>query len=157
MRVIRILSALLLAALLLSPAAASAQDHRPSPPLVKWGKWALLAGSVGMNLLAADAHDEADDVFAQIEARCAGDASLCFAGDDGRYLDAGTEALYQQSLRHDRRARAWLIGGQGALVGAAALFIWEFTRPKALPENIPFDPELEVTARETRLRLNLAF
>ena len=43
------------------------------------------------------------------------------------------------------------------MLGAAALFIWEFTRPKALPENIPFEPELEVGARETRLSLRVAF
>lgn len=136
----------------------SAQEASPSPPLVKWGKWALLGGSITMNLLAADAHDQANELFAQIEDRCAADAALCFAADgDGRYLDSETESLYQATLRYDRRARGWLVGGQGALLGAAALFIWEFTRPKSLPDNIPFEPEIEVGARETRLGVRLGF
>ena len=146
-----------IAALVLWPADAAAQQASPSPPLVKWGKWALLGGSVAMNLMAADAHDQANDAFELIEERCETDETLCYGDEDGNYFDAETEALYQETLRHDRRARSWLIGGQGALVGAAALFIWEFTRPQSLPENIPFDPEVEVGARETRIGLNVRF
>lgn len=157
MRIRYLLAAALLVAGLASPAAATAQERAPSPPVVKWGKWALLAGSLGMNLMAADAHSQANDVFEEIEARCAMDVTLCSEGDDGAYLDAGTEALYQETLRYDRRARGWLIGGQGALVGAAALFIWEFTRPKGLPENIPFEPEVNVGVRETRVGVNVRF
>ncbi len=153
----RTLLALALLLLALGARTAAAQERAPTPPLVKWGKWALLAGSVGMNLAAADAHDEADRLFGLIEDRCAADESLCYAGDGGRYLDAETERLYQETLRYDRRARSWLIGGQAALLGAAALFIWEFTLPDGLPENVPFDPELEVGARETRLGLRLEF
>ena len=115
------------AALAAGAAPAVAQQASPSPPLVKWGKWALLGGAVTMNLLAAEAHDDANDVFELIEARCATDATRCYEAADG------------------------------ALLGAAALFIWEFTRPKALPENIPFEPEIEVGARETRLSLRVAF
>jgi hypothetical protein len=135
----------------------AAQQATASPPLVKWGKWALLGGAVTMNLLAADAHDDANDVFAVIEDRCAVDETLCYAADDGSYFNAETEELYQQTLRYDRRARGWLVGGQGALLGAATLFIWEFTRPKSLPDNIPFEPEVEIGARETRLSLRVAF
>lgn len=145
------------AALAAGAGPAAAQQASPSPPLVKWGKWALLGGAVTMNLLAAEAHDDANDVFALIEARCEADATRCFEAADGTYQDAETEELFQQTLRYDRRARGWLVGGQGALLGAAALFIWEFTRPKALPENIPFEPEVEIGARETRLSLRVAF
>jgi hypothetical protein len=153
----RILIVTVFAAALAGAGPAAAQQASPSPPLVKWGKWALLGGAVTMNLLAADAHDDANDVFATIEGRCAVDETRCYTGDDGTYFDAETEELYQQTLRHDRRARGWLVGGQGALLGAAALFIWEFTRPKSLPDNIPFEPEVEVGARETRVSLRLAF
>ena len=146
--------ALLLA---LAPSTVGAQQATPSPPLVKWGKWALLGGAVTMNLLAADAHEQANDVFDEIEARCVTDETLCYADGAGNYADDQTEALYQQTLGHDRRARGWLIGGQGALIGAAALFIWEFTRPQSLPENIPFEPEVDIGARETRVGVNLRF
>ena len=145
------------ALLTLTPGPLAAQEASPSPPLVKWGKWALLGGSITMNLLAADAHDAANEAFALIEDRCAADETRCITSDDGSYLDSETESLYQQSLRYDRRARGWLVGGQGALVGAAALFIWEFTRPKSLPKNIPFEPEIEVGVRETRLGLRVGF
>lgn len=158
MRIMRLAAAALVAALTLAAAPVAAQQATGSPPLVKWGKWALLAGSVGMNLLAHDAHEEANDLFAQIEERCALDAALCFTWQDtGEYLNPETEALYQETLRYDRQARGWLVGGQAALLGAAALFIWEFTRPETLPENIPFEPEVEVGVRETRVGVNVSF
>lgn len=155
MRILMLVSTV--AALSLGPATAAAQQASPSPPLVKWGKWAMLGGSLTMNLLAADAHDQADDVFRLIEERCELDETLCYAADDGSYFDAQTEALYQESLDHDRRARRWLIGGQAALLGAGAMFIWEFTRPKSLPDNIPFEPQVSIGARETRLGLSVGF
>lgn len=168
----RLLAALLVTAVL-GTGTAVAQDpmelpdgdagHVPSearagsPPLVKWGKWALLAGSLAMDLAAADAHREADDVYDALATRCSADEALCIAGEDGEYLNPETEALYQRSLSYDRRARRWLIGGQAALLGAAALFIYEFALPDGLPENIPFDPEVEVGARETRIGVSVRF
>ena len=53
-------------ALLLVATAAEAQR---SPAPVKYGKWAVLAGSIGLNILAADAHRDADRVFEEIEQR----------------------------------------------------------------------------------------
>lgn len=127
-------------------------------PAVKYGKWLLLAGAIGMNYVAVRAHDRADNVFDELEARCNGAHERCDLGPDGSYADPAIEDLYQSSLRYDRRARLWLIGGETALVGSAALFIWELTRPKRRPDNIPFEPEVRsLRAGGTGLGLRLAF
>ena len=126
-------------------------------PLVKYGKWALVAGSVGMNYLAHRAHNRAEDVFDALEVQCQLDRSRCTLGPDGSYLDPEIEGLYQQSLRQDRIARGWLIGGEAALAGAAVLFIWELTRPKGRPENIPFEPEVRSMRGGTGLGLRVKF
>lgn len=127
-------------------------------PVVKYGKWALLAGAIGMNYLAVQAHDRADNVFDLIEAECSTDQQRCALGAGGGYADPALEDLYQTSLRHDRRARLWLIGGESALVGSAAMFIWELARPKSRPDNIPFEPEMRVMpAGRTGLGLRVAF
>ena len=89
-------------------------------PLVKYGKWVLAAGAVGMNYVASRAHEQADDAFDALETRCFDDRCALVARRSGRYLDGGSERLYQISLRYDRRARSWLFGGETALVGAAA-------------------------------------
>ena len=144
---------LVLTALLLLSGPAQAQG-----PVVKYGKWALLAGAIGMNYLAVQAHDRADNVFDIIEAECSTDQQRCALGPGGGYADPALEDLYQTSLRHDRRARMWLIGGESALVGSAAMFIWELARPKNRPDNIPFEPEMRVMpAGRTGLGLRVAF
>lgn len=127
-------------------------------PAVKYGKWVLLAGAIGMNYLAVRAHDRAENVFDALEAQCNGAHERCDLGPNGGYADPVIEDLYQSSLRYDRRARLWLIGGETALVGTAALFIWELTRPKSRPDNIPFEPEVRsLRAGGTGLGLRLAF
>ena len=113
-----------------------------SGPLVRYGKWALAAGAVAMNLLAARAHNRADDAFDQIEDTCFLDSSRCLLGPDGSYADRQIEGLYQSSLHYDRSARRWLIAGETALLGAAAMFVWEMTRKTHKPDNIPFEPEV---------------
>ena len=90
-------------------------------PLVKYGKWILVAGSAGMNYLAIRAHNRAEDAFDGLESRCLETRNQCDLGTDGRYLDPDIEGLYQSSLRYDRIARGWLIGGETALAGAAVL------------------------------------
>ena len=125
-------------------------------PMVKYGKWLVLAGSAGMNYLAIRAHNRADDAFGALRSRCQVHAR-CDVGPDGSYLDPVTEDLYQSSLRYDRIARGWLIGGETALAGAAALFVWELTRPKGRPENIPFEPEVRSLRGGTGLGLRVAF
>jgi hypothetical protein len=127
-------------------------------PALKYGKWMLLAGSIGMNYLAVRAHDRAENSFDILESRCAEVQQRCALGPTGAYADPEIEGLYQSSLRYDRRARLWLIGGETALVGAAALFVWELTRPKGRPDNIPFEPEVRsLRAGGTGLGMRFAF
>ncbi|MEA2722358.1 MAG: hypothetical protein QOH59_129 [Gemmatimonadales bacterium] len=127
-------------------------------PAVKYGKWVLLAGSLGMNYLAVRAHDRAEDSFDVLESRCGVDHDRCALGPNAAYADPEIEDLYQASLRYDRRARLWLIGGETALAGAAVMFVWELTRPKGRPDNIPFEPEVRsLRAGGTGLGLRLAF
>src|ERR687898_2407675 len=104
-------------AFLLLTGSAQAQGLSPA---VKYGKWALLAGAIGMNYLAVRAHDRADDVFDLIEAECAIGQQRCALGPGGGYADPALEDLYQTSLRYDRRGPVWVIWGGGPLLGAAS-------------------------------------
>ena len=127
-------------------------------PAVKYGKWLLVAGSIGMNYLAVRAHNRAEDAFDLLEARCNADHARCALGPGGAYADPEIEDLYQTSLDHDHDARLWLVAGETALAGAAALFIWELTRPKTRPDNIPFEPEVRsFRSGHTGLGLRMAF
>jgi hypothetical protein len=148
--VTRTISALLV--LLLVGGTAEAQG-----PVVKYGKWLLVAGSIGMNYLAVRSHNRAEDAFNALEAQCLANHARCALGSQGQYVDAEIEGLYQSSLRQDRIARGWLIGGETALAGAAALFIWELTRPKGRPGNIPFEPEVRNVRGGTGVGLRMAF
>jgi hypothetical protein len=149
--VTRTIAALLLL-LLLASGMAEAQG-----PVVKYGKWLLVAGSIGMNYLALQSHNRADDSFNVLEARCLANRDRCTLGAGGQYTDPETERLYQTSLHQDRVARGWLVGGETALAGAAALFIWELTRPKGRPRNIPFEPEVRSMRGGTGVGLRMAF
>ncbi len=128
-----------LALVLALPASVAAQEVGP---LIRYGKWVLAAGAVSMNLLAARSHGDAEDAFDLVESACFEDARRCLLNVEGQYADAQVEASYQSSLHHDRVARRWLIFGETALVGAAAMFVWEFTRKTHEPDNIPFEPEI---------------
>ena len=146
--------ALGLALALLVPVRAGAQG---SGPLVKYGKWVLAAGAVGMNVLAAQAHNRADDAFDTLEDACFENSIRCITGPDGAYADRQIEGLYQTSLHYDRRARRWLIGGEAALLGAAALFVLEFTRKTHKPDNIPFEPEIRSLREATGVGLRFSW
>jgi hypothetical protein len=149
----RVLSALLaFAVALATPVAAQG-----SGPLVRYGKWVLAAGAVGMNLLAARAHNRADDAFEAIEDACDIARARCILGPDGTYADRRIETLYQTTLHYDRSARRWLIAGETALLGAAALFVWEMTRKTHKPDNIPFEPEVRSLNRATGIGLRFGF
>ena len=135
-----------------SPAA----THIPSA--AKYGKWALLAGSIGFNLAALHQHHLADDTFAQLSDLCTGaDHARCATGPDGRYVDPVAEGIYQNSLRSDRRARLWLVAGETMLLGSAALFVWELSRPKGPNPNIPFTPRVGMIGDRTTLGVAIAF
>jgi hypothetical protein len=126
-------------------------------PLVKYGKWVLAAGAVGLNILADRAHDRADEQFNALEDRCLGNRSLCDVDTEGRYFDDASEALYQSSLRYDRHARRWLFAGETALAGAAAMFVYELTRHTPKPDNIPFEPEVRSLRHATGIGLRVGF
>ena len=128
-----------------------------SKPLFKYGKFLLAAGALGMNYLAAKDHNRADDNFHALERRCLADPRLCDLAASGRYVDSQSEEFYQTSLRYDRRARRWLFGGEGALLGAAAIFVWELTRHTPKPDNIPFEPELRTLKEATGIGLRMQF
>ena len=149
----RRLSALLALALLLATPAAA----QGTGPLVRYGKWALAAGAIGMNLLAAKAHNRADDAFDVIENTCFLDSTRCILGPDGSYADRRIEGLYQSSLHYDRSARRWLIAGETALLGAAVLFVWELTRKTHKPDNIPFEPEVRSLRGATGVGVRVAW
>jgi hypothetical protein len=131
----------LLGLILLLLPSAQAEAQGPSP-FVKYGKWALLAGAIGMNYLGIDSHNQADDSFDALEAQCTVDQQRCALNGDGTYAEPAIEELYQTTLHYDDRARLWLIAGETALVGSAVLFVWELTGPKRRPDNIPFEPEV---------------
>ena len=145
---------LALALALLAPGSAAAQG---SSPLIKYGKWVLAAGAVGMNLLAAQAHNRADDAFDTLRDTCFDDSVRCIIGPEGAYADRQMERLYQTTLQYDRRARHWLIAGETALLGAAALFVLEFTRKTHKPDNIPFEPEIRSLRQATGVGVRVAW
>jgi hypothetical protein len=126
-------------------------------PVVRYGKWLLVAGSATMNYLAIRSHNQAQDAFDGLEARCLASRRRCDLAPSGRYLDPEIENFYQTALHYDRIARGWLIGGETALAGAAALFVWELTRPKGRPDNIPFEPEVRSLRGATGLGLRVGF
>ena len=143
--------------LLASPLAAQQPAPRGSPGLVKYGKWGLLAASVAMNLLAREAHQRADEEFSFVREVCSVDRTRCTTLPDGSYADQVLEQRYQSSLDYDNKARTWLVGGQTALVAAAVGFIWELTRPKGRPDNIPFEPEVGELAGATTVGFRVSF
>jgi hypothetical protein len=143
--------------ILASPITAQQAQPQGSPTLVKYGKWGLLAASVAMNLLAREAHQRADDEFGFVAEVCAVNRTRCMTLPDGSYADPVLEQRYQNSLDYDNKARTWLVGGQTALVGAAVGFIWELTRPKGRPDNIPFEPQVSERDGATRVGFRVSF
>jgi len=146
----------LLAMLVVAPTSAAAQMSRP---LVKDGKWVALAASIGFNIAAADAHNDANRSFDRIDARCAAPNALrCELEQSGRYVDPVTEQLYQETLALDEKATRWLIAGEAALLGATALFVWELTRSvDSPPDNEPFAPVVQQFSNGVGLGFQIRF
>ncbi|MGH7545847.1 MAG: hypothetical protein ACREKI_06660 [Gemmatimonadota bacterium] len=116
-------------------------------------KWVSLAGTIGIAGLGFSAHESAEDRFAALEALCASDVDRCRVTDEGTYVDAEAEALFQDVLDKDREARIYLVGSQIGLVATVTLFILDLKNGGG-PENIPYEPEtirLHVTPDEVRL------
>jgi len=107
-----------------------------SPAVVHYGKWATLGLAAGFTVLGANTHSRADrDYSAHLDyCRASGPCPL---GLDGRYTDLTAEGLYLRVRDADRLARAWLIGGQVAILTSAVLFVVDLKRGSE-PRNIPF-------------------
>lgn len=138
---------------------ASAQQPAPrrAPFLVRYGKWAALGAAIGFGALSRDAHHGADAAFDRLQNYCLDDPDRCDTGAGGKYLDPVSERFYQQSVSRDRTARGWLFATEGAVLGAAALFVWELAIPRGPPKNIPFEPQVGVVDGKTRLGVRVAF
>jgi hypothetical protein len=147
-------AALVLVLMVTAGSTARAQD---TSPLIRYGKWVLAAGAVGMNYLADRSHDRADNQFDILRSRCFDNRDLCALDGSGRYVDGTTEQLYQSSLRYDGHARRWLFAGETALVGAAAMFVYELTRHAPKPDNIPFEPEVRSLRHATGVGVRIGF
>ena len=143
--------------LLLGLGVAPAAQAQHSPTVIRYGKWVLAAGAVGLNLLASRDHERADDAFDELRSFCFDNFDRCDVGPTGRYLNPASERLYQLSLHYDRRARTWLFGGETALVAAAGMFVWELTRRTDKPDNIPFEPEVRSLERATGVGVRIAW
>ncbi len=136
-----------------APAAAQGNRQEPDrpPAIVRHGKWAaagLFAGSIA---LAVVQHSAANDALDDLRVFCR--TGSCVIGPDGRYADVDAEALYQRVVSGDRAARVWLIAGQAAFVGTAALFIIDLKGRRGRT-NIPFQG-LVVTPGRLGIRLPL--
>ena len=112
---------------------------------VHWGKWLVAGVAVTFTALGAHEHANSNREWGALLALCRANNADCLLGSDGRYLNPAAEQLYQSSLEFDRRARARLLAGQGALLAAAALFIADLRHHAGGPGNKPFAP-LELSA-----------
>jgi len=127
-------------------------------PWIKYGKWGLLAVTVGFNLAASEANERANASFDALTQRCRTDPQLCTVSGGGAYTDPVSEELYQNTLNLDTSARRYLIAGQAALIGAAVMFIYEFTRPPGEPDdNVPFAPLVQEMRDGVGLGLEVRF
>jgi len=148
--------ALLALGLLIPAARASAQAPGtaggPTPALVHYGKWGAAALFATFTALGVVEHNRANARFEDLRRFCF-DVGPCTIGADGRYADAQAEARYQAVVSGDRAARTWLISGQVALAGAAALFVVELLKEKGT-QNIP-SSGLEITPTPTGTRIGL--
>lgn len=151
MKTVVLVSAALLAGL--APALVAQDSLRVAPSThhtwarttVHYGKWITAASAVGFTILAAHQHDVANRSWQQLLDLCRSDNAQCEQLPDGRYAAADAEALYQQTLYYDHRARQRLIIGQISVLTSAALFILDLRHQSGGPPNIPFHG-LKVTA-----------
>ncbi len=109
-------------------------ERHPSS-FVRSGKWVALGLAAGTTLLGIRAHEHADGAFDRLRDYCSTIGS-CALGADGRYTNAGAEAIYREVRSGDRAARSWLAAGQTLLVGSVALFVLDL-RNRGRPENEP--------------------
>ena len=118
------------------PRAAGVARATPAARVVRWGKWVLLGTAVAFGSYALAEHRRAEHAYEALRVRCRGDATLCDRVN-GRYTDVTSEQFHQRATAGDRRARVGIIGGQIALLGSAALFVYDLRNGRG-PANIPY-------------------
>jgi hypothetical protein len=146
-------AALLALGVLGVPAGGAAAQE--APWTVRYGKFVALA-LAGVGVWRAQGHhDLAEEAYGDLEVLCRAQPSSC-AVEDGSYPDPVAEDLYQTALSEDDRARAWLIGAEVSLIGAALLFVYEITRPSGPDrDDIPFEPLVEPRAGKVGARFRV--
>ncbi len=151
---------LLAAALPLGQSATAQQGDDAQTPrpwvisFAEWAKWGTLASAVGLTTVAIFRNGDANEVFRGLNRFCAAAPDACFLGEDGRYVDAGAETLYEETLRLDRQARLWTVAGQLALAASGVLFLIDLVTGDDGPRNIPFAPlEAFTTGYHTGFRI----
>lgn len=134
-----------LAALALAGAMATAALPAPAPAQaaaargwtrVRVAKWTLLGVATGFGVYALTHSSRADRDYGRLRTLCTADPDGCSL-DGGRYAADAAEALYQGSVREDRRAQLGIIGGQLTLLGSVALFVYDLRNARG-PGNIPY-------------------
>jgi hypothetical protein len=153
--------ALILASLPLCPSAYAQQSGSPSPrrwyaSVSHWAKWPALVGALGLTAAAIIQKDDADKVYDQLQTLCRDASDACILGPTSTYVNPDAEALYQETLRLDGKARRWMIGGESALALSGGMFLIDLIVGHGKPKNIPFTP-FEVYSGRNRLGLQWRF
>jgi hypothetical protein len=103
---------------------------------VRVAKWALFGTAVAFGGYALSQSRRAEDAYGQLRELCRIEPQSCEV-QNGDYSSDRAEELYQSALFRDRRARVGIFGGQVALLGSVALFIYDLGAPRG-PVNIPY-------------------
>jgi hypothetical protein len=128
------------------PSLGSAQAPAPGSSMpwyvttAKWARWPTLAVAVGLTATAIVVKNRANDTFDGLKLLCKASSVNCLIGENGTYVQADAERLFQETLRLDAQARRWMIGGQGFLFVSGGLFLLDLVAGNRRPENIPFSP-----------------
>ena len=125
-------------------------------PAIRYGKWVALGGAVGLGVLAARKHDDANTAYNTLRARCDATPEGCLLSG-GTYVDPVNEALYQRTRRLDHQAARCLVGTETLSATAALGFLWELYHHTGAPKNIPFDLQVAPGATSTRVTVALSF
>lgn len=111
--------------------------------IIRVGKWLTAAAAIGFTAMASSQHSLSSREWDALLELCRSAQDACVQGQDGRYLRADAEALYQRSRHYDLIANRWLVAAQVSLVTTTALFIIDLDAGGG-PENIPYPSELRV-------------
>ncbi len=153
--------ALLIASLPFGPSASAQQPGSPTPrpwyvTVSHWGKWPLLAGAIGFAAAAIAQKSDADAVYDRLQSMCRNASGDCIVDPDGTYVNPDAEALFQETLRLDGKARRWMLGGEVSLALSGGMFLIDLVAGHSEPRNIPFTP-FEVYTGRDRLGLQWRF